>query len=586
MRVSTILTIALVTVSGCKTLGTIEVDDTEVLDTDDTDVGNPSVDADDDGFSAADDCDDDDAGVHPDATEVPYDGVDNDCLDGDLVDVDGDGFDGADVGGVDCDDTDDAVHPDAAEVPGDGVDNDCNPDSDLQSGFETTAIDWPIPDEYGPEAFDFFSDFDNCASETPSFSVVDLDGDGLRDIVVTEDPCDDARDIGISKWLLYKNTGSSHDSTAIDWPIPADYGPEAIDLTASFNDCGSDTPAFSLLDLDGDGLQDLVVTELACDDPADTVGVTEWLLYRNNGAGFETTADSWPIPDEYGPEAIDRLSSNNDCPAQTPSFVTTDLDGDALPDIVVMEDACDDARDVGVSKWLLYKNNGAGFDITPVDWPVPATYGPEAMDQYGSPNNCAFDTPAFMTRDLNGDGLVDLAITEAPCDDAGDTLGIDMWSVHLSDGSGFAVTPIDWSIPADYGPEALDVGASANDCAGSTPAFSTRDADGDGLPDLLVTEAPCDGQGDNIGVDHWLLYAGTGSSFALTGYDWALPTDYGPEALDVLASGRDCGSETPAFQTTDLDGDGLLDLVVTEDPCDATDIGDVRWSVYRGHRDL
>ena len=47
----------------------------------------------DDGFDLGDDCDDTLASVHPNALETPYDGIDQDCADGDLVDLDQDGFD-------------------------------------------------------------------------------------------------------------------------------------------------------------------------------------------------------------------------------------------------------------------------------------------------------------------------------------------------------------------------------------------------------------------------------------------------------------------------------------------------------------
>jgi subtilisin family serine protease len=75
------------------------------------------------GDPALHDCDDADADTHPGASEVPYDGVDQDCDDEDVVDVDGDGVDGP---VEDCDDEDPQVFPGAAEDCGDNVDNDCD----------------------------------------------------------------------------------------------------------------------------------------------------------------------------------------------------------------------------------------------------------------------------------------------------------------------------------------------------------------------------------------------------------------------------------------------------------------------------
>ncbi len=76
------------------------------------------------------DCDDTPvtgAGTHPGAPEVPYDDIDQDCHEGDLVDVDGDGWDAAEVGGEDCDDALFLVNPDQVEVFANGLDDDCDP---------------------------------------------------------------------------------------------------------------------------------------------------------------------------------------------------------------------------------------------------------------------------------------------------------------------------------------------------------------------------------------------------------------------------------------------------------------------------
>ena len=63
----------------------------------------PVDDADGDGYTTAQgDCDDGDAGVHPGAEEVWYDGVDQNCDEASDYDQDGDGFENEE----DCDDTD------------------------------------------------------------------------------------------------------------------------------------------------------------------------------------------------------------------------------------------------------------------------------------------------------------------------------------------------------------------------------------------------------------------------------------------------------------------------------------------------
>lgn len=87
----------------------------------------PPVDADGDGVSNEHDCDDADPAAYPGATEVPYDGVDQDCDGQDEVDLDGDGYPAVEVAdGSDCEDGDSSVYPGATEVPYDGVDQDCD----------------------------------------------------------------------------------------------------------------------------------------------------------------------------------------------------------------------------------------------------------------------------------------------------------------------------------------------------------------------------------------------------------------------------------------------------------------------------
>ena len=134
--------------------------------------GATVTDADGDGYSAADDCDDEDFAINPGAQEKPYDGLDNDC-DPSTVDddLDGDGFDAA----QDCDDDDPAINPQASEICN-GIDDDCDDQVDEDA---TDAATWYADadgDGYGDDAASI------AACEQPSHHVAQA-GD-----------CDDAND--------------------------------------------------------------------------------------------------------------------------------------------------------------------------------------------------------------------------------------------------------------------------------------------------------------------------------------------------------------------------------------------------------
>lgn len=112
-------------------------------------TATPFPDMDGDGWTGATgDCNDMDASVHPEATETPYDGIDQDCDGSDLIDVDSDGYPANEAGGTDCNDTDPAVNPGAVEVC-DDIDNNCDAVVDTDAVDRTTYYEDQDGDGYG-----------------------------------------------------------------------------------------------------------------------------------------------------------------------------------------------------------------------------------------------------------------------------------------------------------------------------------------------------------------------------------------------------------------------------------------------------
>ena len=201
-----------------------------------------ALDEDADGSVRKVDCDDQNPMIAPTAPEIPYDGIDNDCVDGDVVDIDGDGFPGiaeADYPGefpealkgkpVDCADDPalveraDRIAPDPSidEQPYDGIDSNCDRSNDfdedgdgymptwvrdadgsilqVQALMDAYILQWGITEAEvqawlkpsgltldDPLAFEDCDDFD--AALRPGSGEVDTPYDGIdRD-------CDDAND--------------------------------------------------------------------------------------------------------------------------------------------------------------------------------------------------------------------------------------------------------------------------------------------------------------------------------------------------------------------------------------------------------
>ncbi|MBI2463638.1 hypothetical protein HYV57_01645 [Candidatus Peregrinibacteria bacterium] len=162
------------------------------------DLSCNDVDNDEDGYTEnGGDCNDNDATVHPGASEVCGDSVDQDCSGADLscsdADQDGDSYS---VNEGDCNDNDSSVHPGATEIPYNGKDDDClarqTPDDDLDQDDYPLAEDCDdTTDDIYPGALEICGDsIDQDCSGADEICAPDRDEDGIPD---STDNCPDTR---------------------------------------------------------------------------------------------------------------------------------------------------------------------------------------------------------------------------------------------------------------------------------------------------------------------------------------------------------------------------------------------------------
>ncbi len=203
--------------------------------------GLDAIDLDGDGYDGLTvDCNDENAAINPGETDIPYDNIDQDCSGADLTDVDGDGYDAIPVGS-DCDDNSFSVYPGAPEVPYDGLDQDCNGSDLLDAdgdGFDSDTVGGSDCDDANPSMYPGAPEvpYDGVDQDCSGADWDDVDGDGFAGLLGSD--CDD------------------NDPTVYPGATETPY--DGIDQDCS----GAD-----LTDADGDGYSsDLVLGGDDCDD--------------------------------------------------------------------------------------------------------------------------------------------------------------------------------------------------------------------------------------------------------------------------------------------------------------------------------
>ncbi len=464
-------------------------------------------DDDEDGYTADEDCDDSNPLVHPNAQEVPYDGLDNDCDEATLDDdLDQDGYgvldeDGMYVG-TDCEDLNAAINPGVDEVC-DGIDNDCDGTADQD------AVD----------ALTFY---------------YDVDGDGYGDDDTWIQACEGNDDVVL-------DAGDCNDLDILINPAAAEVCDGLDNDCNALIDDGVGELWYTDFDLDGFGNPNTEVQ--ACNQPAgkvsDATDCDDAVMSIHPGAdeycdGLDNDCDG--LTDEEG---VDAPTWYADGDGDTHGDPGTSMEACSQPTgYVDVSDDCDDADSttyVGATETCdgvdnncdtLIDNNAVGA----IDWYAdadgdgfgdagdmqsacsqPAGYitdSTDCDDDRGSVYPGATELCDGLDNDCNG--LVDDGNTSTATwylDDDGDGFGIATDTVDSCDPpEGYAPASGDCDDDDDATfPGADEVCDDAdNDCDGSIDENATDadtwhlDADGDGVGGTLATIVACDAPGSYV----------------------------------------------------------------------------------------
>lgn len=381
--------------------------------------------------------------------------------------------------------------------------------------------------------------------------------------------------------------------------------------------------SWRLLDLDGDGALDLVVTARAYTLGDGFVTRTQgypnapfWELFRGGGHGFAATPTAWPLP--VGVGLLERgLVGLEGAPTDLADHAWSlhDLNGDDRPDLVVTGRGDFDGVVLPLGapeapRWDVYLNEGDGFSPTPTAALLPT--GPDALLLAAAQGVVDGEGGlAWTLADLNADGRSDLVISARHTGSGLVTPGFPdspYWDVHLGWDQGFQDKPIPWALPQGGSVAGGFVGAPdlrGDGLVAGDQLWSLLDLDGEGSPELVVTGAllsPADGA-QVFGADeapHWRVFRVAGDGFDPVHEAFTVPAGSGG------AQGRGfyatIGGQTTAgslgapfdlvgWELLDLDGDRRLDLVVTNEARLQGDVyirqalggpDDPRWDVYPG----
>ena len=469
---------------------------------------------------------------NPGVLDTWYDGFDHDCAGDDDFDIDADRhraegrrsswgetatyqqgtviFTSLYADSDDCDDNDSSVNPSQSEVANNNTDDNCD-GAAAPEGIQ--GVNLPSKHASGVVVGgSLFNDFGQ------NISVGDVNGDGQPDMMVGS-PEYVSRGGGYGAIAVYDGAAVTG-SLIEDHEYMAMVTGEASDTTFGyFHHIG---------DLNGDGYDDVSVTDIAFTNPASefpgSYDGAAWVLF-----GPVSASSSSPAFDDIS--IANAVVMGQDYSLLGYSLGAADIDADGKAELIV--GAPYDSTTPTSGSGALY------FFDTHSDGVYELADG-KVLYGYVSGENLGGQTKP-IPGDFNGDGTVDVAVGSP-------------YAYYAASDGGIA-----YVIDGDFTDGASTIAASSTRMYGSSSSLTCGysvalgDHDGDGYDDLFVG---CPGYSASRGAVAVVYGSASGSG------------TYSPSTVDALIFGdATYGSERlgRALEVADVTGDGLEDLLVSGD---------------------
>ncbi|NQV23806.1 MAG: FG-GAP repeat protein, partial [Rhodopirellula sp.] len=372
----------------------------------------------------------------------------------------------------------------------------------------------------------------------------DVNGDGINDLIIgahlADGPSNSRADAG-EVYIIY---GSSSLSGIFDL---ANGDEDVLIYGATTGDSLADNGELVTGDVNGDGIEDLIIGAHVADGPANSRGNAGEVYVIYGSASLSVTIDLA----NGDQNVIIYGATNGDEIAGGGSLTSADVNGDGRQDIIIGSQLADgpaNGRSNAGEVYIIYGSDilSATIDLANGDEDV-VVYGAIAGDQLTSGGG-------LTTGDLNGDGRQDVIISAQFADgpSGGRSNAGEVYVIY-----GSSSLPISVDLAANE--ENVRIyGATAGDVLTTGGTLTTGDLNGDGIQDLILGTAEADGPSDSRG--------GAGEVYVIFGGGiLAVTIDLAAGDEDVLIYGAAINnslSDNGALVTGDVNGDGTLDLII------------------------